>query len=228
MSDQSKRISTWRKNAKGKLVDGMGGKCNKCGYSLCIKAMDFHHIDEKKKKFSLSSAFAKPRSWDDIVEEAKKCVLLCCRCHRELHAGVWKLSEIEVHGYKSKGILLGTCRAEDYHEVIQKYPPGTVPSTLRMFNELGEPVVMLCYNKPMPNGDCPVCGVPVHGTKTCGRSCSAKLQAKNGLGRKSKCSWPTKEEYLEMRKIKNRSQVAAMLGVSETAVRQREKTKYGL
>lgn len=64
-----------------------GGKCEKCGYDDCIDALDFHHVDPEKKDISFRSI----RYWG--LEKAKKeldnCKLLCCRCHRELHAGLW-------------------------------------------------------------------------------------------------------------------------------------------
>ena len=63
-------------------VNHMGGSCNSCGYSKCIEALEFHHIDPLNKDFSISSA---NKSWDKIKIELGKCVMLCANCHRELH-----------------------------------------------------------------------------------------------------------------------------------------------
>lgn len=82
-------MSAWHKNCKNKLVIGFGSKCCICGYSKCIEAFDLHHIDSEDKNFNISSF--KIRNWDIIKEEAKKCVLLCSNCHRELHAGLVNL-----------------------------------------------------------------------------------------------------------------------------------------
>ena len=73
-----------RKENKENLVILMGGKCVKCGYNKCMQALEFHHIDAKKKKFGLD---AKTLDWSfkKIVKEAKKCLLVCCNCHREIH-----------------------------------------------------------------------------------------------------------------------------------------------
>ncbi len=32
-------------------------------------------------------------AWHRIVKEARKCALVCCRCHREIHAGITSLPE---------------------------------------------------------------------------------------------------------------------------------------
>lgn len=46
--------------------------------------MDFHHIDSATKDFNISARL----TWDAIVRELGKCVLLCSRCHREVHDGL--------------------------------------------------------------------------------------------------------------------------------------------
>ena len=61
----------------------IGGKCCKCGYCNNLAALEFHHL--RDKKFVLSSNAFKSYSDDVILEEAKKCVLLCANCHREEH-----------------------------------------------------------------------------------------------------------------------------------------------
>jgi len=97
------------------LVEGFGGKCNKCGYNRCYAALDFHHIDETQKNFGISEALAKPKRWAILVEEAKKCVMLCKVCHVELHEGIWSLSEIDLFEFNyeeqksQKEIPTGEC-----------------------------------------------------------------------------------------------------------------------
>jgi len=63
----------------------MGGQCQICGYSQCIQALEFHHKDPNEKDFAISS---KTRAWKFVEAELAKCVMLCCRCHREVHAGI--------------------------------------------------------------------------------------------------------------------------------------------
>lgn len=67
------------------LIKEFGGKCIICGYNKCPRAMTFHHIDSKDKKFTLDVQNLSQKTWENIVEEAKKCQLLCFNCHMELH-----------------------------------------------------------------------------------------------------------------------------------------------
>lgn len=55
---------------KKKLVDLKGGVCQICGYSKCLVALDFHHIEESAKEFELSQRDL-TRAWEKIIEEAK-------------------------------------------------------------------------------------------------------------------------------------------------------------
>lgn len=72
-----------RNKAKQSYVDYKGGKCEKCGYSKCIAALDFHHEDPTKKEMAISVFRWKPL--DKVKSELDKCKLLCSNCHRELH-----------------------------------------------------------------------------------------------------------------------------------------------
>ena len=81
-------VKEWRRNTKIKLIAGFGGKCAVCGIidDPCI--YDIHHIDPSEKDFTISS---KIRSWSSLVDEAKKCILLCAPCHRKHHVGLIEL-----------------------------------------------------------------------------------------------------------------------------------------
>jgi 5-methylcytosine-specific restriction endonuclease McrA len=81
-----------RKNLRLKAIEYKGSKCIFCGYKKCIEALDFHHIDEKTKKFGLSEK-GMTRSWEKTKEELDKCILICANCHRELHSGILQLPE---------------------------------------------------------------------------------------------------------------------------------------
>ena len=78
----------YRRKLKQKAVDLLGGKCSKCGYDKCLAALDFHHVDKTKKEFNIFGI--KRKSWKKIVEELKKCILLCSNCHREHHWNEWQ------------------------------------------------------------------------------------------------------------------------------------------
>ena len=87
MSRNSNKVKKWRKNTKNRMIDSMGGKCIICGYNKCSRAMDLHHLYPSKKELSFGAIIANPKKWETIVNELKKCVLLCNRCHQEVHAG---------------------------------------------------------------------------------------------------------------------------------------------
>lgn len=74
-----------------KIKEAHGGKCIRCGYNKCIKALEFHHIDPNKKDFTISNDNFKVL---EAVKEAKKCILLCANCHRELHDDMWDINEL--------------------------------------------------------------------------------------------------------------------------------------
>ncbi len=63
--NNSKKVISWRKRTKLKLVEYKGGKCQECGYNKCVQALDFHHLDPKEKDFSISG-----KSWS--FERLKK------------------------------------------------------------------------------------------------------------------------------------------------------------
>jgi len=64
-----------------------GGKCFLCGYHRCNAALEFHHLDKTTKSFwSLQGGII--RSWESIMKELDKCVMIYANCHREVEAGV--------------------------------------------------------------------------------------------------------------------------------------------
>lgn len=83
-----------REEKAAKIRALMGGGCGFCGYNKCQQALDCHHVDRTSKLFELNGRELQ-RSWSDLVAEAKKCVLACCRCHREVHAGLIVQEEVE-------------------------------------------------------------------------------------------------------------------------------------
>lgn len=73
-----------RRLLKARAVKLLGGACRICGYDRCPGAMDFHHPEAGTKDLTISDG----TSWKRIEPEVRKCVLLCARCHREVHAGL--------------------------------------------------------------------------------------------------------------------------------------------
>lgn len=81
-----KAVAKRRKKIRQMALEHLGGKCSLCGYDRCSDALDFHHKDEKTKKFGLSQD-GMTRSWEKTKQELEKCILVCANCHREIHAG---------------------------------------------------------------------------------------------------------------------------------------------
>lgn len=76
-----------------KIKEQKGGKCIRCGYDKCLKALEFHHIDPSKKEFTISNDHFKLL---DAVEEIKKCILICSNCHKEFHDDLWTINELNL------------------------------------------------------------------------------------------------------------------------------------
>lgn len=85
MSIQSEHVKRWRRNFKTRMVQAFGGRCACCNYNRCQDALQFHHLDPNKKDFRLGRIRANPRSWESILDELRKCVMLCANCHQEVH-----------------------------------------------------------------------------------------------------------------------------------------------
>ena len=92
MSKKSEGVKRWRQNTKLRLIRIFGGGCGLCGYNNCSDALELHHLNPTEKDFSLGYIMAHIISWERICEEARKCVLLCSNCHKEVHAGFKILS----------------------------------------------------------------------------------------------------------------------------------------
>ena len=84
-------VESWRKRKKKALVEYKGGKCQYCGYSKCIEALEFHHLDPNIKSFTISG---KSKSFNSLKSEVDKCILVCSNCHKEIHAGLINIDTI--------------------------------------------------------------------------------------------------------------------------------------
>lgn len=82
----AKGVKSWRQNTKQRIVDSMGGKCVCCGYNECNAALELHHINPTDKKLSFGGIRGSPVSWARIVDELRKCILVCSNCHKAIEA----------------------------------------------------------------------------------------------------------------------------------------------
>ena len=94
MSYSSEKVKQWRKNTKDRMVAAMGSCCQICGYNKCTSALEFHHVNPLEKERGFGELRANNTKWSSIVEELKKCIMLCSNCHKEVHDGAAKLPEV--------------------------------------------------------------------------------------------------------------------------------------
>lgn len=80
--DDVERVKKWKKNLRNEIVQKSGGKCVICGYNKSIRALHFHHLDPKEKDFRISIGSI---SKELLLNEIKKCILVCSNCHCEIH-----------------------------------------------------------------------------------------------------------------------------------------------
>lgn len=86
--DYAVKQKVHRNEKRKRLIDSAGGKCKCCGYNKSISALDFHHKDPSQKSFGISEGMRLAYSFERLLEETRKCILLCSNCHHELHDGL--------------------------------------------------------------------------------------------------------------------------------------------
>ena len=67
---------------KSRALELLGNECCLCGFSGSPAAMQFHHVDPRKKEVNFNDSFV---SWDRYKKELEKCILLCANCHATVH-----------------------------------------------------------------------------------------------------------------------------------------------
>lgn len=61
-------------------------KC-KCCNEADACCLDLHHLDPNEKDVNISDV-VRYWSWDRLMSELDKCIVVCANCHRKIHAGV--------------------------------------------------------------------------------------------------------------------------------------------
>lgn len=80
--------------AKEKMLAHMGGRCAVCGFNAYNSALQIHHTDPKEK--DIGFRHWRGWAWSKIVDELRKCVLLCANCHAGVHSGDVDLPRLDV------------------------------------------------------------------------------------------------------------------------------------
>jgi len=80
-------VAQQRRGRKRKLalIHLKGAKCERCGYKKNYAALQLHHPNAGDKNFQLDVRTLSNRSWQAVMDESRKCVLLCANCHAEEH-----------------------------------------------------------------------------------------------------------------------------------------------
>lgn len=78
----------WSAGEKRKAVAYKGGGCQICSYNKCLAALDFHHPDPSLKEGYKIGALRAHWTFEKNKPELDKCICVCVRCHREIHAGL--------------------------------------------------------------------------------------------------------------------------------------------
>jgi cytochrome c553 len=149
------KVGNWRHRTKQKIIEYLGGKCSKCGYTKCSNALDAHHLSDKD--FSVSG---KTISWERIKDELAKCVLLCSVCHRKEHMKKYddiidkssyirrinKKEELfKLYGEKCK--LCGRDECLDFHHIEPGLKDTLVTSLpLEKAKEEAKKCIVVCSN----------------------------------------------------------------------------------
>lgn len=83
----------WKSNSNAriefrkKIILKKGGRCELCGYEKNLAALCFHHKnpDHKEIQMNIGRMPTNNEFLKKIKKELKKCLLLCCNCHAEIH-----------------------------------------------------------------------------------------------------------------------------------------------
>ncbi|KKL82837.1 hypothetical protein LCGC14_1980740 [marine sediment metagenome] len=89
-SKKPEHYSLLRKKSKDKAWKKFHSWKRKIGCKYCKEnepyCLDLHHIDPSTKEYTLSHLVG--GSWEVLMEEASKCVIVCKNCHAKIHAGI--------------------------------------------------------------------------------------------------------------------------------------------
>ena len=199
MSKQSEAVKKWRNKTKDLILRSMGSKCVICEYNRSSSALELHHLDKTTKSFSFGGLRARPMAWPVVVEELKKCILVCSNCHREIEAGLIDVSLIS--------------STYDDTQITFNIMQETRNTSLRICTNSNCKKSFRVYNSNQL-----YCSIPCRQTK------SLNNIRKHPI-RKTKIQWPGSAQLKKMVDEFGYVKVGNRLGVSDNAVRKRLK-KY--
>jgi len=78
----AKYVISWRRRTKERMVKSFGNKCSVCDNTYPQEIFEFHHLKPETKEFNLGRIRSNCFSWERIVIELRKCIMVCANCHR--------------------------------------------------------------------------------------------------------------------------------------------------
>jgi hypothetical protein len=63
--------------------------CQECG-NRDVRVLQFHHVDPQQKSFRLNASDIRNKTLEEIIDEVRKCKILCANCHIIAHDGKWR------------------------------------------------------------------------------------------------------------------------------------------
>jgi len=111
------------------LLDENGGCCSKCGNKDLI-CLDFHHVNGEKEH---SISFLCRSRLSKLIDETKKCIILCRNCHMEIHfVGKTRYGDIKKKFLELKGT--SCCKICGYNKNISSLDFHHRDTELKDFN----------------------------------------------------------------------------------------------
>lgn len=71
--------------------------CQICGYNTCHWSLHFHHIEPADKLFEISmyNRIHSSKITEELHNELRKCLILCCNCHMEVDHKITKIGNLQ-------------------------------------------------------------------------------------------------------------------------------------
>jgi hypothetical protein len=240
------KVAEKRRELKSRAIGYKGGRCEDCGFEGHSSAFDFHHTDRSTKDFQLSSGNI--ISFPRMIPELDKCALLCANCHRTRHglehdASLERrrasLAELREQERPKQGRMIATVQKPCVTCGFLKEVPVDrrvvvcSKTCLDQHNQRNWPedewLKELVWSKPYLQ----VAQELGVSAKSVARRCKDRgiatpaigYWSKQGYTASTKAYWPSDEELASVVMQAPMTQLAKQLGVTETAVRKRCKTR---
>ena len=155
----------YRERRRLRVHELLGGRCEGCG---TVESLQVHHRNPKDKSFTLGRSWT--LSWERILAELPKCILLCADCHRGHHK--WAKPHGTPHRYWA-GCRCLSCTAANTAYFRERRKLRRVLAAARAFGE-----EMRAHGIHVGVGKPPICVVcdvewPCHAAAPDGLACFA-------------------------------------------------------